>query len=344
MGEQGDVLVQARRDRDSRRAVLRDAIVSYARERLPRRLGLEGQTVTLRRAAFGVRSIVHLVDLSGGSHVVLRALTPWVSAARLTYNLRSFARLGLPVPRLLDSDLSPLTAWRWGFYALTEERVDGTHPHEHPDQDAAARAVARALARFHSVERWRWGWPGLPRIGSYRAHLIARAAKRARHLDKALAQPRRREIEAWFREHSRSAPLGSPFALCHSRVNPGNFLLRPDGEAVALDLIESRYGAFAIDLVSAFYRICDGEAARIAAFLDEYFAARPAWCREAFDGARTFFEANRALGQAATFTRRAARAAAAGDADELALFRAGLRDHVAYLSSLTGIDLPLEAP
>ncbi len=333
--------VQARRQQEARRAEAREAVARYASERLPGRLGAQGPPVSLRAPSLGMRSIVHLVDFEGFPRIVLRVLRRWLRAARLAYNFRAFARTGLPVPRLLDSDLSPLTRVRWGFYALSEEFVEGQHPTEAADREAAVRAVARALARFHNVERRRWGWPAFPRPGSYRRHVLERVAERAGHLARALPQGQPDALVAWFRLHAGTAALDAPFALTHSRVNRGNFIVRPDGEAIVVDLIECRYGTFCPDLVSALHRLCECEERLTGAFLDEYFATRPARCRAAFEQSRTFFEASHELGQASSNTRRVGRAL---DADEAAAFRACLAEHVERLAELTGVELTLAEP
>ncbi|MFW6161699.1 MAG: phosphotransferase, partial [Planctomycetota bacterium] len=271
----------------------------------------------------------------------LRAVPRWLPAARLAYNFRSFARLALPVPRLLDSDLSPVTRLRWGFYALSEEYVRGQPPTETADRAGAVRAVARALARFHTVERPRWGWPAFPRLGSYRRYVLRRVSGRVGHLAGALPSDQCEALLAWFAQHADLAALEPPFSLTHSRVNSGNFILRPDGEVAVVDLIECRYGTWCPDLVSALHRLCECDERWTAAFLEEYFAARPAWCRAAFEESRTFFEANRALGQAASNTRRAARAA---DPEAAAALRARLAEDIRRLADLTGVALAETAP
>ena len=338
MGRGAFESVQAKRQQEARRAELRDAIEGYARGPLVERLGAPGPPVAVRPATQGTRSIVHLVDFEGFPRIVLRAVDRWLRAARLAYNFHAFCRMGLPVPALLDSDLSPLTRWRWGFYALSEQFVEGQHVHEAADRAAAVRAVARGLASFHNVEWRRWGWPGFRRLGSYRRHVLERVAERTGHLARVLPQPERDALAAWFDDHAATAALGPPFALTHSRVNLGNFVVRPDGEATVVDLIECRYGSFCPDLISALYRLCERDERLMAGFLDEYFTARPTGCREAFERSRTFFEASHELGQAASNTRRIARAAAA---DEAAAFRAAVAEHAARLAELTGTRLTL---
>lgn len=332
---------QAKREQEASRAALLDAIAAYARGPLVRRLGAPGPPTSVRPATRGVRSLVFLADFDGFPSVILRASEGWLRAARLAYNFHSFTGMGLPVPRLLDSDLSPLTRARWGFYPLAEQFVEGCHPDEAPDREAATRAVARALARFHRVERRTWGWPGFPRLGSYRAHFLERAARGAAHLAPALAPGQTGLLNAWLREHAAAAPLGRPFSLIHSRVNCGNFVVRPDGEATLVDLVEARYGCFCPDLVSALERLCERDERLMAAFLDEYFGGRPAACREAFEASRTFFEASRALARAGTYARRIARAP---DAPESPTFRARLQRQVARLADLTRIALTLVGP
>jgi Ser/Thr protein kinase RdoA (MazF antagonist) len=332
---------EAKRKQEAHRAALLDAIAAYARGPLVRRLGAPGPPTSVRPATRGVRSLVFLADFDGFPRVILRASEGWQRSARLAYNFRSFARLRLPVPRLLARDLSPLTRLRWGFYLLVEQFEQGQHPDDAPDREAATRAVARALARFHNVQARMWGWPGFPRLGSYRAHFLKRAAKSAAHLAPALATGQTGPLNAWFREHAAAAPLGSPFSLTHSRINCGNFVVRPDGEATLVDLVEARYGCFCPDLISAFDRLCERDERLMSAFLDEYFGGRPAACRETFEASRGFFEANRALARAGTYARRIARGP---DAPDAPAFRARLQRQVARLAELTGIGLTLADP
>jgi len=317
-------------------AAVLSRVADYARGPLTRRLHAPAPPIAVRPPPRGMRSLVYLVDFAGLPRVVLRADGRWLRAARLAYNFRSFARLGLPVPRLLGCDLSPLTRLRWGFYVLAEEFVEGHFVDHAPDRVAAVRAAARALARFHSVTRRTWGWPGIPRLGSYRAYFLGHVAKRAANLARRLPQGQAERLNAWFREQAAAAPLGSPFALTHGRVNCGNFVVRPDGEATLLDLIEARYGSFCPDLVAALDRLCARDETLMSAFLREYFAARPPECRAAFEGSRTFFEASRAVGRASNLTRRLARAT---DPGEAASFRSKLHQQAARLSGLSGVDL-----
>ena len=207
--------LQAGDGQQARRALFVGTVERYARGRLARSLGAPGPPTSVRPAARGVRSLVFLVDFDGFMRVVVRANERWLRAARLAYNLRSFARMGLPVPELLLAELSPLARSRWGFYPTVERFQEGCHPDEAPDRCAAACAVARALARMHNIERRTWGWPDLPRWSSYRAYFLRRVAQRAGHLAKALAPGHADYVVEWFRRGAADAPLAPPFALIH---------------------------------------------------------------------------------------------------------------------------------
>ena len=331
--------LQAKREEEARRARFLAPVERYARGRLVRRLGAPGPPKSLRPATRGVRSLVFLLDFEGFPRVVLRANERWLRAARLVYNFRSFARMRLPVPELLVAELSPLARRRWGFYATVERFHQGRHPDEAPDRQAAVRAVARALARMHNIQRRRWGWPGFPRWGSYRRYFLGRVAERAGHLAKALPAGRRDRVLEWFRHGAADAPLDPPFSLTHSRVNNGNFVVRPDGEATVVDLIEARYGTFCPDLISALHRICDDDESLMAAFLEEYFEGRPRECRDVFEASRAFFEAYRVLGCAGTYARRIPRSQSEAEAQA---YRERLAHQVARLAHLTGLDLALK--
>jgi aminoglycoside phosphotransferase (APT) family kinase protein len=326
-------------DKEAQGRALHDRILRYARGPLVGRLGEAELPTALEPATGGARSVVYFVDFPSGRRVVLRAVPRWLRAARLAYNFRSMKALGLPVPALLHAGLSPLTRLRWGFHPIVEEFVAGQDVPALGYEEGAVRAVALALARLHAVERRRWGWPGLSRFGSYRAYYLARLARRVRDLDDALAERRGEALGAWLRDQAPRAPLDPPFALTHSRVNPGNIVVTPDGEAVVLDLIECRYGAWGPDLVSALRRLCGGLCERQASLLDEYFGHLPSGRREAFERSRPLFEAAYDLAEAAVNARWVARAAAAGRAAEWQ--GQALAESVARLAAATGIELTL---
>lgn len=310
------------------------AVSRYAAGPLARRLGLDARAVAAEPATRGARSLVYFLDVGGERRAVLRAVRRLPDAAKLAYNHSRLRASGLPVARVLTASASPLTRLRWGFYPVVEEYIDGRHVAPRKASETAVRAVARALARFHGVERRRWGWPWFPRWGSYRKHYLARIARRARCVDEGLETGRSEELMAWFQARAREAPLEPPYALLHGRVHGTNFVVTPEGQAVALDLLECRFGSFAADVNWALPRICGDDAQRGAWFTETYFAHRPQAYREAFARSRPFFQAAYRLGRAAIYTRRARRARGRR-AEKLER----LRIHLAALADLTGIDM-----
>jgi hypothetical protein len=246
------------------------------------------------------------------------------------------------VPKLLTWDCTLRTRLRWGFYALVEERVEGRHIEALGRPEHAVRAVARTLAQFHNLVRERWGWPRFPLWGSYRRYYLTRIARRAGALDGMLKRRGSGDLMAWFRDRAAGAPLEAPFSLTHSRVDSTNFVITPGGEAVALDLLECRFGTFASDVAWALERICKGRAEHVGWFLDTYFALRPRPCREAFEASRAFFAADYRLARASIYLRRLPDPARGGDRREKRL--SALRAHLARLAGLTGIDLAVKEP
>jgi len=326
----------------SRRNRMLAAARRYASGPLARVLGAGGRPARVEPAAQGVRSLVYFVEFDGIPRAVLRAVPRALDAWKLVYNLRHLAPTAAPVPRLLAAGRSPLARLRWGFWPVVEEWIEG-RPAVGPARDeATVRAVAATLARLHNLERSRWGGPWLPRWTSYARHFLGRMAGRAGEVDLALARPRGAELGRWCREQAAAAPLGPPFSLTHSRVQPANFIVRPDGLAVAIDLLECRYGTFAVDLPRALERICGGEPEASDWFLETYFGLRPARSREAFERSRAFFEADFQLGRASRFARRVRRSTKAGREPGRSLD--ALRLHVARLAAITGVDMAVAAP
>lgn len=329
-----------RRLRERRRARL-DAVGRYVAGPLARRLGVDGAGARVEAAEQGKRSLVYFVELEGAAPAVLRAVTRFSDAWKLAHNLRRMRDLGLSVPRLLAADLSPLTRLRWGFWPVVEERIGGGHVDRLGRPEAAVRAVATTLASIHNVQRRRWGWPLLGRWGSYRRYQLARIRRRALSLDGPLERPRSAELIQWCAERAASAPLDPPFSLTHSRVYCANFIVTPDhARAYVIDLLECRFGTFAIDLTWSLKRLCGEQADACAWFLDTYFAERAAPCREAYERSRTYFEVDYHLARASIYARRfVRRVPGSRPAREK---REGVRRHTARLSALTGIDFAVK--
>ena len=326
----------------ARRRELLDTVRQYANGPLLRLLHASGRLIHIEPAAHGARSLVYFVEIDGQPRMVLRAVPRWPDAWRVAHNLRHLAALSLPVPRLLAADCSLLTRLRWGFSPIVEERIEGSHVDALGRSEPAIRAVARTLARFHGVQRRRWGSPGLPRWGSYRSYQLANMARRARDLSAVLENRPTEGLVRWCREQSRAAPLDAPFCLAHNRVHSANFVIAPDGQAYAIDLLECRYGAFAVDVAWALEQICLADPERMSWFLDAYFRDQPEAAREVFERSRPFFEADYHLARATTYARRLTRKARARGANERRLCI--LRGHIQHLAALTGLEMTLVEP
>ncbi len=319
-----------------------EAVRRYVRGPLARRLGVEGRPARVEPAVHGKRSLVYFVDIEGTAPTVVRAVPRFADAWKLAHNLRAFQTKKLRVPTLVAADLSPLTRLRWGFWPLVEERIEGGHLDELGRPEAAVRAVASTLAQFHNVTRRRWGWPALPRWGSYGRHLLARMEKRARNFDAVLDTPRAAMLMQWCRERAAQAPLAPPFSLTHSRIYCPNFIVTPANDAYAIDLLECRFGTFGIDLTWALERLCAGEPQPCAWFLDAYFAERPAGRRGAYERSLPFFQVDYHLARASLYARRLPRRMHVPQARQQKLD--ALDRHAARLSHLTGIQLTIKAP
>lgn len=320
----------------ARRQKLLKRVERYAAGPLARRLGAAPDTLEVRPAHHGERSLVYFVKVDGRPRVVLRAEWGFINAWQIVTNHRWLARRSLPVPRLLVGDFYlPSRVW-WGFCPIVEEWVEGHHVDALGRPESAIRAVATTLARFHSFERRRWGNPWVPRLGSYRCYFLSRLERRVADLDAVLQRPRRGEFLPWLAERAAAAPLEPPFSLIHCRVFAGNFVVTPENEAVAVDLLEVRYGTFALDVAWALERVCGADAERRAWFLDTYFGLRPSF-RKAFEASRQFFEADCGLARAAVCARRVQLGLAKGR--RVQKWLESLRRQAKRLAALTGIDL-----
>lgn len=325
----------------SRRKLL-DAVEGYCGGPLAKRLGAAGRPARVEPVPHGKRSMVYVVDFDGLPRTVFRAVLRFSDAWKLVYNHRHFLKLGLPVPRLLAASLWPPTRLRWGFWPVAEEYVEGRHLDQIGRPEPAVRAVAGTLARMHNVQRRRWGWPVLPRWGSYRRHLLARMHRRARDLEPSLEEARADELITWCRQRAAAAPLDAPFSLTHSRIYTSNFILTPDNRAVAIDLLECRFGTFGTDVIWALKRICAEEPEICGWFLDAYFAQRPDECRAAFDRSLPFFDVDYHLARAGIYSRRFVRRRHVPSAARQKL--GALREHVARLTATTGIEMAVREP
>jgi hypothetical protein len=319
-----------------------DPVARYAAGPLARRLGASARDVTVAPAERGKRSLVYFVSVGAEPRAVLRAVPRLSEAWVLRHNLRLLARHGVPAPALIEARLCPLTRLRWGFWPVAEEWVQGHHLDELDDRGLALRAVARTIACFHNVRRRFWGRPLCPRVTSYRRYLLNRIIERARNFDAVLEEPKADALIAWCRRHAAAAPLGPPYSLTHSRIYTPNFVVTDADEAYAVDLLECRYGTFAMDLTWALKRLCEDRADACEAFLEAYFAERPDGTRQIYDASRPFFETDYHLARASIYARRLPRRLHVPQARRQKLDV--LHTHARHLSELTGVSLAIQEP
>jgi len=193
-----------------------------------------------------------------GAGLVLRLprRTPWLGdpAAQLALEAAAFRRAepsGV-TPRLLRT-IEPSPALPLG--GLLVEDIEGGPPNLPSD----LLAIAHALARLHKLPLPSVpGRPPLPDhsvIGPVAATLeiIERQRPFLTQIHCAPETIAALEQEyAWARRYAADArPETQPIALVGTDTHPGNFILRPSGGAVLVDLERVCYGSPAIDLAHA---------------------------------------------------------------------------------------------
>ncbi|MSO89228.1 MAG: aminoglycoside phosphotransferase [Rhodospirillaceae bacterium] len=142
------------------------------------------------------------------------------------------------------------------FGALLVEEIVGRPPRL-PDE---LPALAESLSRIHDLPlpapEVR---PPLNDFADPFAATLAAVERQTTRLPGAgLSRPARSAIEeeiTWARDFARDgSAVRSPRALIATDTHPGNFLIRPDGKAILVDLEKSAYGSPAIDLAHASLR------------------------------------------------------------------------------------------
>ena len=170
----------------------------------------------------------------------------FAAADNLTYQAACFERVSLSGPAL-HGILEPSKRLPMG--ALLVELIDGRPLRLPEDLPATAEAMAavHSLALPAEAER--------PPLESHRdpvAGAMAEIEGQAEFVpDAGLAAESRAEIErelAWARDYARTLEGAQPITLVLTDTHPGNFLLRPDGKAVIVDLEKALYGSPGTDL------------------------------------------------------------------------------------------------
>lgn len=287
----------------SRREAEKQRLLGYVEDRLLPMLGLRGVDFELDVPAEGTRSVVLYLN-TGQGRFVLKCYRSPVRASHTALATRHLVSRGAPIPRLVASDLSPLTFMRIGNVVLVEERIDGVSFNGLERTDARLAESARALARLHSIRRDSWGTllPGLGRRGGFFEFLQGRLDRRMGDLTQnspllgeAVADPTIRE---WFQAQRERVSGSGGFSLCHLRVSDSNILFGTDGKAWLIDVLTARYAHPAIDLERALFRWCRHKKPLKERFLASYFQQVEGFTREEWQRGRPYFQASFYLTQA----------------------------------------------
>jgi aminoglycoside phosphotransferase (APT) family kinase protein len=194
----------------------------------------------------------------GRTGLVLRVprATPWAgdAAAQIEGEAAAFARAEpAGVTPRLTAVLPRTPALPRG--ALVVEEIVGRLPALPRDLPAIARALARLHAMPLPPPAARAPLPDHGVDGPVAATLavIARQLEFLRQVD--LARETRAALEDEYAEAKRLAaratPAEQPLSLVGTDTHPGNFIIRPDGRAILVDLERVCYGSPAIDLAHA---------------------------------------------------------------------------------------------
>jgi len=281
-------------------ALAREAVATHV---LPH-LGARGRDFEVTIPLYGRSSLVYLVDVAGGASFALRVEPSWQRYLAFRQRRRAtlfWTRRGLPTPRLLYEDLSPLTRLKTGLFLLAEERVEGGNVVDQGPESGAFEALGRALARVHALTRsWHHGALFRPKLGGYAHHFRRRNRERSRELEHAgvLTNTRRQKLDRWFESFEPALRSLKVYSLIHRRCTESDVMFGVSGEASILEPYRSGFGVFATDLVRAEQRICRGDPDRIARLHEAYFAAAPAVFTTIYEQLAPAFRAELHLGHA----------------------------------------------
>lgn len=202
------------------------------------------------------KGLVHAHVRIAGTGAVLRVprlgAFGYDPASNLDYQAACFRRAAGSghVPELLGT-LAPGSGIPWGALVISE--IEGATP----PLPEGLPAIARALAAIHAlpVPQEADRLPVLSHSDPVAATLQVIEAQAAFLDDAAIPPASRVQINNELERAQAFADSGAgaeiPVTLVGTDTHPGNFMMRPDGAAIFVDLEKMLYGAPAIDLAHA---------------------------------------------------------------------------------------------
>jgi thiamine kinase-like enzyme len=201
-------------------------------------------TTGLAHDHFRIRGTGHLLRVPKQSQLALAAHD------NLVYQAACFARASRSghAPRL-HGVVPPSADWPMG--ALVVDEIEGRPPRLPEDLGAIARALAaiHGLVPPTSADR-----PPLKDQSDPLRATLDEVESHATHLDGAALDGAARaaiDEEIGWAQRAVAGPGRPPVTLISFDAHPGNFLIKPDGGAVLVDLEKARYGAAGFDLAHA---------------------------------------------------------------------------------------------
>lgn len=287
----------------------------YLSEVFPQRDAIRergGAIVGFEEIAEGTNSEIWRVDLDSGPLIVRfwKIERGRDKASETAELLQHLGALGLPVPRLVDCDLSAATARRYAVRVTVEEYLPG-RPIEPADlRDAGIRRqLVDILQRLHTETSdtagrpWRRDnehHPWEPWLRRRIPLLVERLrSRRPSEIDGDLTErilalmPPERDIR--------------PFALIHGDPQPANFLLDDRGRVGLIDFGTVMHAPFEIDLVIGQDCFDLLEPGSFDPVIEECLAASPEGWRERWRRHARFFRAFHLLERVSSAWRKAER-------------------------------------